>query len=166
MGEPGCVCRVPGVAALVFRFDAGKDFQFVEKYTWIPSIGATYHIGIDGFGLLLVMLTTVVGFLAILSSWNAAQDRTKEYYAFFCCSRRACWASSWRSIFCCSSSSGKPCWCPCTSSSGGWGGPRKVYAAIKFMILHPVRLGVMLLGILTLTTDYQQFQVYSFGSPT
>src|SRR5512141_1937370 len=68
---------------LVFNFDRTKDFQFVEKAPWIPTIGATYHIGIDGFGLLLVMLTTVVGFLAILSSWNAVQERTKEYYAFF-----------------------------------------------------------------------------------
>src|ERR1041384_3130973 len=40
---------------LVFNFDRGKDFQFVEKARWIPSLGATYHIGIDGLGLLLVM---------------------------------------------------------------------------------------------------------------
>ena len=46
---------------LVFRFDPGKDFQFVEKAPWIPTLGATYHIGIDGLGLLLVMLTTVSG---------------------------------------------------------------------------------------------------------
>ena len=44
---------------LVFQFDRNKDYQFVEKRAWIPSLGATYHIGIDGFGLLLVMLTTV-----------------------------------------------------------------------------------------------------------
>jgi|SRR5665811_291097 len=55
---------------LVFNFDHTKDYQFEEKAQWIPSLGASYHIGIDGLGLLLVMLTTVVGFLAILSSWN------------------------------------------------------------------------------------------------
>ena len=54
-----------------------------RRRNWIPSLGATYHLGIDGLGLLLVMLTTVIGFLAILSSWNAIQDRLKEYYAFF-----------------------------------------------------------------------------------
>src|SRR5438034_25557 len=43
---------------LVFNFDSTKDYQFVEKANWIPSIGATYHLGIDGLGLLLVMLTT------------------------------------------------------------------------------------------------------------
>src|ERR1700720_2510318 len=68
---------------LVFQFDRGKDFQFVEQVSWIPSIGASYHIGIDGLGLLLVMLTTTIGFLAILSSWNAIQDRLKEYYGYF-----------------------------------------------------------------------------------
>ena len=52
---------------LVFQFDRAKDFQFVEKASWIPSIGASYHLGIDGFGLLLVILTTAIGFLAILA---------------------------------------------------------------------------------------------------
>ena len=68
---------------LVFQFDSNKDYQFVEKANWIPSLGAQYHIGIDGIGLLLVMLTTLIGFLAILSSWNSISDRLKEYYAFF-----------------------------------------------------------------------------------
>src|SRR5689334_1951441 len=68
---------------LVIQFDPASDFQFVEKAAWIPSLGAEYHLGIDGIGLLLVMLTTVIGFLAILASWNAITDRLKEYYAFF-----------------------------------------------------------------------------------
>src|SRR5712692_4577340 len=54
---------------LVFQFDRTKDFQFVEKASWIPSIGASYHLGIDGFSLMLVILTTVIGFIAILASW-------------------------------------------------------------------------------------------------
>src|SRR5690348_4692530 len=68
---------------LVFNFDRTKDFQFEEHANWIPSIGASYHLGIDGFSLLLVMLTTLLGFLSILSSWNAIQERLKEYYAMF-----------------------------------------------------------------------------------
>ena len=63
---------------LALRFDSAKDFQFVEMAPWIPSLGATYRIGIDGLGLLLVMLTTLIGFIAILSSWNAVQNRLKE----------------------------------------------------------------------------------------
>src|ERR1041384_7777436 len=68
---------------LAFQFDRTKDFQFVETARWIPTLGASYHLGIDGLGLLLVMLTTVIGVVAFLSSWNAIQDRLKEYYAFF-----------------------------------------------------------------------------------
>src|ERR1019366_3017304 len=44
---------------------------------------ANYHIGIDGISLLLIMLTTLMGFIAILASWNGIQDRVKEYYAMF-----------------------------------------------------------------------------------
>src|SRR3954454_9144602 len=62
VGFLGFLVSVP----LVFTFDHTRDYQFVEKAQWIPTLGATYHIAIDGLGLLLVMLTTVVGFLAIL----------------------------------------------------------------------------------------------------
>src|SRR5438270_13044273 len=51
---------------LIFKFDRTKDFQFVEKASWIPSIGSTYNLGIDGYGLMLVILTSGVGSLAIL----------------------------------------------------------------------------------------------------
>src|ERR1035438_7799370 len=61
---------------LVFNFDRTRDFQFEERASWIPSIGASYHIGIDGLGLLLVMLTTLLGFVAILSSWNAIDRKS------------------------------------------------------------------------------------------
>ena len=68
---------------LVFHFDHTKDYQFVERADWIPTLGAHYHLGIDGLGLLLVMLTTLLGFISILSSWNAINTRLKEYYSFF-----------------------------------------------------------------------------------
>ena len=67
------------------RFDASHPFKFIEgaANNWIPSIGAGYVLGIDGISFLLIMLTTVLGFLAVLSSWNAIQERMKEYYAMF-----------------------------------------------------------------------------------
>src|ERR1035441_7504756 len=68
---------------LVFHFDHTKDYQFVERADWIPTLGAHYHLGIDGLGLLLVMLTTLLGFISILSSWTAINARLKEYYSFF-----------------------------------------------------------------------------------
>src|SRR5579885_3343794 len=65
---------------LALWFNSSADgFQFQEKAAWIPSIGANYSLGIDGISLLLIMLTTVLGVIAILSSWTAIEDRVKEY---------------------------------------------------------------------------------------
>ena len=58
------------------------DFQFIEKAPWIPSVGAEYFLGVDGFSVLLILLTTLMGFIAILSSWTAITERVKEYYIF------------------------------------------------------------------------------------
>ena len=72
---------------LVFWFgqEPAKEqlFKFTETHSWIASIGAEYHLGIDGISFLLVMLTTVLGFLAVLSSWTAVEERAKEYYSMF-----------------------------------------------------------------------------------
>ncbi|MFB3826135.1 MAG: NuoM family protein [Bryobacteraceae bacterium] len=149
---------------LVFQFDPAKDFQFVEKAAWIPSIGAAYHIGIDGLGLLLVMLTTVVGFLAILSSWNSAKDRLKEYYAFFLLLQTGMLGVFMALDFLLFFVFWETVLVPMYFIIGIWGGPRKVYAAIKFMVYTLIGSVLMLLGILTLYYQHaQQFQTFSFG---
>src|SRR5262245_54656395 len=62
-------------------FDRQKDgFQFVEKGDWIPSIGVQYYFGVDGVSALLILLTTMLGFIAILSSWTAVHERVRQYY--------------------------------------------------------------------------------------
>ena len=76
-GVLGFVVSLP----LVLWFPVGSSgYNFVESSNWIPSIGAKYSLGLDGISFLLVMLTTFLGMIAILSSWNAIQMRTKEYY--------------------------------------------------------------------------------------
>jgi len=151
---------------LVFEYDSSKDFQFVERAQWIPSIGASYHIGIDGLSLLLVMLTTLLGFLSILSSWNAIEDRLKEYYAFFLLLQTGMlgvfmardlllFFVFWETVL-----------IPMYFIIGIWGGPRRLYAAIKFMIYTSAGSVLMLLGILTLYYQhFSQFQFYSFDMP-
>src|SRR3954470_1171250 len=61
---------------------SGAAFQFIERAPWIPSIGAEYFLGVDGLSALLILLTTMMGFIAILSSWGAITERVKEYYIF------------------------------------------------------------------------------------
>src|ERR1700687_3319714 len=66
---------------LWFAFDRGRvGYQFVEHASWIPSLGVDYHFGIDGISLVLLLLTTFVGFIAVYSSYTAITERQKEYY--------------------------------------------------------------------------------------
>ena len=148
---------------LAINFDPGKDYQFVEKASWIPTLGATYHIGIDGLGLLLVMLTTVVGFLAVLSSWNAITVRLKEYYAFFLLLQTGMLGVFMSLDFLLFFVFWETVLVPMYFIIGIWGGPRKVYAAIKFMIYTLIGSVLMFLGILTLYFQHStQFGVSSF----
>src|SRR5262245_25256404 len=65
-----------------FDFENSDKMQYVVDAQWIQTLGARYHVGIDGISLLLVLLTTLMGPLAVLSSWESIQTRVKEYYAF------------------------------------------------------------------------------------
>src|ERR1700685_1825086 len=67
----------------VQRFEPG--FKVIEgaPNNWIPTIGAGYVLGIDGISFLLIMLTTLLGWISILSSWTAIENRVKEYYIWF-----------------------------------------------------------------------------------
>jgi NADH-quinone oxidoreductase subunit M len=148
---------------LVFQFDRTKDFQFVEKASWIPTLGATYHIGIDGLGLLLVMLTTLLGFIAILSSWNAIHERLKEYYCFFLLLQTAMLGVFMALDFLLFFIFWETVLVPMYFIIAIWGGPRRGYAAMKFIIYTLIGSVLMFLGILTLYFQhYMQFQVYSF----
>ncbi len=149
---------------LIWRYDKGADgFQMVEKADWIPSLGVKYMLGIDGISLLLVMLTTLVGFLAILSSWSSIQDRLKEYYAMFLLQQVGMigvflaldfflFYVFWELVL-----------VPMYFIIGVWGGPRKLYAAIKFFLYTLAGSVLMLLGILTLYFEhFRQFGYYTF----
>src|ERR1044071_6183530 len=126
----GLVASIP----LAVNFDPSKDYQFVEKASWIPSLGATYHIGIDGLSMLLVMLTTLVGFLAVLSSWNAIHDRLKEYYAFFLLLQTGMLGVFMALDFLLFFVFWETVLVPMYFIIAIWGGQRRVYAAIKFII--------------------------------
>jgi NADH-quinone oxidoreductase subunit M len=70
-----------GALCLWLNFDAkAGGLQFVERMNWVPSLGIQYFLGVDGLGLLMVMLTAIVTPLAIIASWNVS-DRPQVYYA-------------------------------------------------------------------------------------
>jgi NADH-quinone oxidoreductase subunit M len=141
-----------------------KLFRFVERHDWIPSIGAQYHLGIDGISFLLIMLTTVLGFLSVLSSWTSIQDRVKEYYAMFLLLQVGMlgvfmsldiflFYVFWEVML-----------VPMYFIIGVWGGPRKLYAAIKFFLYTLAGSVLMLLGILALYFQYHtDTGIYTFN---
>jgi NADH-quinone oxidoreductase subunit M len=149
---------------LVSRFQVGAPgFQFEEKVSWIPALGVTYHIGIDGISLLLVMLTTLMGFIAVFCSWSAIQERVKEYYAMFLLLQVGMLGVFMSLDFFLFYVFWELVLVPMYFIIGIWGGPRKLYASIKFFLYTLAGSVLMLLGILTLYfAHFNQFHVYSF----
>jgi len=149
---------------LIVNFNRNADgMQFVERMEWIPSLGVQYLIGVDGISVLMVMLTTIMGFLAIFSSWDAVKDREKEYYAMFLIQQTGMigvfismdfllFYVFWEMVL-----------VPMYFIIGVWGGPRKLYAAIKFFLYTLAGGVMMLLGILTLYfVHFDQTGRYTF----
>jgi NADH-quinone oxidoreductase subunit M len=138
-------------------------FQFVEKYDWIPSLGVKYHIGVDGISMLLIMLATLTGFIAVLSSWNAVEDRIKQYYAMLLLQQTGMIGVFLSLDFLLFYVFWEVVLVPMYFLIGVWGGPRKLYAAIKFFLYTMAGSVLMLLGIMTLYFQhFEQFGFYTF----
>src|SRR5689334_2846761 len=147
------------------RFDKNTPgFQFMERADWIPSLGVQYLIGVDGISMLLIMLTTVMGFLSILYSWSSIQDRVKEYYAMFLLLQTGMLGVFMSLDFFLFYVFWELVLVPMYFIIGVWGGPRKLYAAIKFFLYTLTGSVLMLLGILALYFQYHADKgVYTFS---
>src|SRR4051812_6445326 len=143
-------------------------FHFVEgaANNWIPTIGAGYYLGIDGVSFLLIMLTTILGWISILSSWNAIQDRVKEYYVWFLVLQTGMLGVFMSLDFFLFYVFWEVMLVPMYLLIGIWGGPRKLYAAIKFFLYTLTGSVLMLLGILFLYFHHHQVTgQYTFSIP-
>src|SRR3989449_1716734 len=125
-------------------------FAFEESAEWIPSIGAKYHLGIDGISLLLVLLTTLLGMIAILSSWSAIHQRTKEYYILLLLLQTGMIGVFVSLDFFLFYVFWEVMLVPMYFLIGVWGSERRLYAAIKFFLYTLAGSVVMLLAILAL----------------
>jgi len=132
------------------KASGGRLFQFRFVRDWIPSLGVKYDFGIDGIALLLIVLTTFMGLIAIVSSFSAINFREKEYYVqllllqtgmigTFCALDFFLFYVFWEVML-----------VPMYFIIGIWGGPRKLYAAIKFFLFTLAGSVLMLLSILAL----------------
>ncbi len=153
---------------LLFYFDPGADgFQFVEKVSWIPAVGISYFLALDGISLLLVLLTTLLSFIAILVSWGGITERVKEFYILlllleigmlgvFVSLDFILFYVFWELVL-----------VPMYFLIGIWGTQNKLYAAIKFFLYTLFGSVLMLLGILTLYFAHgAQTGVYTFDAVT
>src|SRR5690349_20781748 len=140
-----------GVAA------SGAEFRFEENVSWIGSIGARYHLAVDGISLWLVLLTTLLMPIAVLSSWTAIHKRQLSYYLFLLILESAMigvFVSLDLLLFYLFFEASL---IPMFFLIGIWGGERRIYAAVKFFIYTAVGSLLMLVGILTLYFTYHTF---------
>ncbi|HEY0729385.1 MAG TPA: NADH-quinone oxidoreductase subunit M, partial [Pyrinomonadaceae bacterium] len=133
----------------LLKYNRGMGgMQFLEDYQWIPIIGARYQMGVDGVTVLLIVLTTLLGVIAALSSWDYIQKREKEYYVLLLLLQTAVigvFASMDMFLFYLFF---EVSLVPMYFLIGIWGGENRLYAAIKFFLYTLVGSVVMLLGVL------------------
>src|SRR5450432_2802549 len=146
------------------RFQPGFKFMEGTPNNWIPSIGAGYMLGIDGISFLLIMLTTLLGWISILSSWTAIENRVKEYYIWFLVLQTGMLGVFMALDFFLFFMFWEAMLVPMYLLIGIWGGPRKLYAAIKFFLYTLAGSVLMLLGILFLYFHHHAATgVYTFS---
>lgn len=136
---------------LWFSFDkATPAMQFVEKTPWIPRWNIQYHLGIDGISVLFVLLTTLLTVLCILVSWTSITVKVKEFFisllvlegavvGVFCSLDFFLFYIFWEAML-----------IPMYLLIGIWGGPNRLYAAIKFFLYTLAGSLLMLVGIILL----------------
>src|ERR1700735_5380535 len=164
----GFLISLPLVPMFWSQINTAERFKFIEGVpnNWIPSIGAGYVIGIDGISFLLIMLTTLLGWISILSSWTAIQIRVKEYYVWFLILQTGMLGVFMALDFFLFFVFWEAMLVPMYLLIGIWGGPRKLYAAIKFFLYTLFGSVLMLLGILFLYFHHHTLTgVYTFYLP-
>jgi len=122
--------------------------QFVEQIPWIPSIGVTYFLGLDGISLWLVMLTTFLSPISVLCSYETIKHRAKEYYIFLLILETGMLGVFLALDFFLFYVFWEVMLVPMYFLIGVWGSDRRLYSAIKFFLYTLFGSVVMLLGIL------------------
>ncbi|NIM00099.1 MAG: NADH-quinone oxidoreductase subunit M, partial [Acidobacteria bacterium] len=132
---------------------AAKDafgFRFVQEVNWIDSIGVKYIVGVDGISMLMVLLTTLLGLIAVVASFSGITKRVKEYYVFMLLLQTGMLGVFVALDFFLFYIFWEVMLVPMYFIIGVWGGERRIYAAVKFFIYTLAGSVLMLLGILAL----------------
>ncbi len=150
---------------LWFQYDRGSDaVQFAYQCAWMPSLGVKFSVGMDGISLLLWLLTTFIGPIGALCSWGNIDERWKEYYVWLLVLQTAMLAVFiaqdmflfyivWEVML-----------VPMYFLIGIWGGPQKLYAAIKLFLYTLAGSVLMLVAIFAIYfLQHKTSGVYDFS---
>lgn len=149
---------------LWFHFDGTTSaMQFAVNSPWIPGLGISYNLGVDGISVLLILLTTILTPIAVLSSWNSVENRLKGFMisllvletgmlGVFVSLDLFLFYLFWEVML-----------IPMYFLIGIWGGINRIYAAIKFVLFTMFGSLLMLVAIVALVIlNYQATGAYSF----
>lgn len=139
---------------LLVRFERNAEFQFTERLEWLPELGVSYYVAIDGIALLLIALTTLLSLIAIIWSWDTISVRSREYYiaillletgmiGVFIALDLFLFYIFWELML-----------IPMALLIGIWGSSNRVYAAIKFFLYT---LFGSLLMLVAIVATYQAY---------
>jgi len=142
---------------LIFLFDSraqtagvNQSWQFEANTPWIKAFGINYHVGIDGVGLLLVQLTTLLSIIAVLAGWSSIQTRLREYHVVLLLLQvgtLGVFTSLDLFLFYIYF---ELVLIPMALLIGIWGSQNRVYAAVKFFLYTLVGSVLMLVAIIAL----------------
>ncbi|MEE4244122.1 MAG: NADH-quinone oxidoreductase subunit M, partial [Kangiellaceae bacterium] len=139
--------------------NSSPQLQLVEREIWFQSLGIYYHLGIDGFALPLIILTSFINLIVVVASWHSISYRIAIYYASFlimCGLMNGVFAAAdailfyvfWEAML-----------VPMFLIIGIWGGPNRVYASIKFFLYTFVGSVLMLVALIYLGLKANSFEI-------
>ena len=143
-------------------FESSAEYRFEEKINWLPEWGISYHLGIDGISLWLIILSTLLTPISLLGSWNSIEDRVREFNIFililesamigvFCALDLFLFYVFWEAML-----------IPMYFLIGIFGHGRRIYAAVKFFLYTMAGSALMLVAFLVL---YRETGANSFDLP-
>jgi NADH-quinone oxidoreductase subunit M len=153
---------------LWFGFDpSNPGFQFQERRAWLPELGLNYRMGVDGISVLFVLLSTLLTPICVAASWQSVHARVREYMAAFLVLETMMVGMFASLDFVMFTVFFEGVLIPMYLIIGVWGGPRRVYASIKFFLYTFAGSVLMLLALLAMwhqagTTDIPTLLATSF----
>ena len=138
------------------------EMQFVERTAWIPAIHSDFHIGVDGISMPLILLTTFTTVLIVISGWRNVEKRVSQYFAaflileglmigVFAALDGVLFYVFWEAML-----------LPMFIIIGIWGGPRRVYATIKFFLYTFIGSLLMLVALIYMYLRAGSYELAAF----